>query len=59
MARFEREANVARSTLGISSRFTGKNRALIMELAENESPKGPMLFEEAWNIALQVAEALP
>jgi serine/threonine-protein kinase len=29
-----------------------------MELAEGESPRGPMPFEEAWKIALQIAEAL-
>ena len=29
-----------------------------MELAEGESPKGPMPFEEACKIALQIAEAL-
>jgi serine/threonine-protein kinase len=29
-----------------------------MELAEGESPKGPMPFDEAWKIALQVADAL-
>jgi hypothetical protein len=29
-----------------------------MELVEGESPKGPMPFEDAWNIALQIAEAL-
>jgi Tol biopolymer transport system component len=35
-----------------------EDRALIMELVEGESPKGPMPFEEAWKIALQIAEAL-
>jgi Tol biopolymer transport system component len=29
-----------------------------MELVEGESPKGPLPFEEAWKIALQIAEAL-
>jgi serine/threonine protein kinase len=29
-----------------------------MELVEGESPKGPMPFEEAWKIAIQMADAL-
>jgi serine/threonine-protein kinase len=29
-----------------------------MELVEGESPKGPMPFEDAWKIALQIADAL-
>jgi Tol biopolymer transport system component len=29
-----------------------------MELVEGESPKGPLPFEDAWKIALQIADAL-
>ena len=29
-----------------------------MELVEGESPKGPLPFEEAWRIVLQIADAL-
>jgi serine/threonine protein kinase len=35
-----------------------EERALVMELAEGESPKGPMPFDEAWKIAMQIADAL-
>jgi serine/threonine protein kinase len=33
-------------------------RALVMELVEGESPRGPMPFEPAWEIASQIAAAL-
>jgi len=29
-----------------------------MELVEGEPPKGPMLFDDAWKIAIQIADAL-
>jgi serine/threonine-protein kinase len=60
MARFEREAKVLASLNHphIAQIYGVEDRALIMELAEGESPKGPMSFEEAWKIALQIAEAL-
>src|SRR5262249_45141730 len=32
--------------------------ALVMELIEGESPKGPMPFAKAWKIAAQIADAL-
>src|SRR5438034_10614390 len=35
-----------------------EDRALVMELVEGESPKGPMPFDEAWKIAVQIADAL-
>jgi serine/threonine-protein kinase len=35
-----------------------EERALVMELVEGESPKGPMPFDEAWKIASQVAAGL-
>ena len=33
-------------------------RALVMELVEGASPKGPMPFDDAWKIASQIAAAL-
>jgi serine/threonine protein kinase len=64
MARFQREAEVLASLnhpniahiFGIVE--SGEIRALAMELAEGESPRGPMPFEDAWKIASQIAEAL-
>jgi Tol biopolymer transport system component len=35
-----------------------EERALVMELVEGESPKGPLPFDEAWKIASQIADAL-
>lgn len=64
MARFQREAEVLASLnhpniahiYGVVE--SDSVRALAMELVEGESPKGPMPFEEAWKVALQIAEAL-
>jgi len=64
MARFQREAEVLASLnhpniaaiYGIEQ--SGGIDALVMELVEGESPKGPLLFDEAWHIALQIAAAL-
>src|SRR5215471_4246238 len=60
MARFEREAKVLASLNhpNIAHIYGVEERALVMELAEGESPKGPMPFDEAWKIAIQVADAL-
>src|SRR6516164_6834344 len=60
MARFEREAKILASLNHphIAAIYGVEERALVMELVEGESPKGPMPFEEAWKIALQIAEAL-
>jgi Tol biopolymer transport system component len=60
MARFEREAKVLASLNHphIAQIYGVEDRALIMELIEGESPKGPMPFDEAWKIASQIAEAL-
>jgi serine/threonine protein kinase len=60
MARFEREAKVLASLNhpNIAHIYGVEERALVMELAEGESPKGPMPFDDAWKIALQIADAL-
>jgi serine/threonine protein kinase len=60
MARFEREAKVLASLNhpNIAHIYGVEERALVMELAEGESPKGPMPFDEAWKIAVQIADAL-
>src|SRR5713101_3435087 len=60
MARFQREAEVL-ATLNhpnIASIYGVEEHALVMELVEGESPKGPMPFDEAWKIASQIASAL-
>jgi serine/threonine protein kinase len=60
MARFQREAEVLASLNhpNIAAIYGVEERALVMELAEGESPKGPMPFDEAWKIAAQMADAL-
>jgi Tol biopolymer transport system component len=60
MARFEREAKVLASLNhpNIAQIHGVEDRALIMELVEGESPKGPMPFDDAWKIAMQMADAL-
>src|SRR5260221_680366 len=60
MARFQREAEVLASLnhANIAHIYGVEERALAMELVEGESPKGPMAFEDAWKIAMQMAEAL-
>src|SRR5690242_12932627 len=60
MARFQREAEVLASLNhpNIAQIYGVEERALAMELVEGESPQGPMPFEEAWKIALQIADAL-
>src|SRR6478609_1927321 len=56
MARFEREAKVLASLNhpNIAAIYGVEDRALIMELVEGESPKGPLPFEDAWHIASQI-----
>jgi Tol biopolymer transport system component/tRNA A-37 threonylcarbamoyl transferase component Bud32 len=60
MARFQREAEVLASLNhpNIAHIYGVEERALVMEFVEGESPKGPQPFEEAWKIALQIADAL-
>jgi hypothetical protein len=60
MARFQREAEVLASLNhpNIAAIYGVEGQALVMELVEGESPKGPMPFDEAWRIASQIADAL-
>src|SRR6202162_4954937 len=60
MARFQREAEVLASLNhpNIAAIYGVEDRALIMELVEGDSPKGPMPFDEAWHVASQIAAAL-
>ena len=60
MARFQREAEVLASLNhpNIAQIYGVEDRALVMELVEGESPKGPLPFEDAARIALQMADAL-
>src|SRR5579863_2290827 len=60
MARFQREAEVLASLNhpNIAAIYGVEERALVMELVEGNSPKGPVPFDEAWKIASQIAAAL-
>src|SRR5215469_11559280 len=60
MARFQREAEVLASLNhpNIAHIYGVEERALVMELVEGEPPKGPLPFDDAWKIALQIADAL-
>jgi eukaryotic-like serine/threonine-protein kinase len=60
MARFEREAKILASLNhpNIAAIYGVEERALVMELVDGASPQGPMAFEDAWKIALQMADAL-
>jgi serine/threonine protein kinase/Tol biopolymer transport system component len=60
MARFQREAEVLASLNhpNIAHIYGVEEQALVMELVEGESPQGPLALEEAWNIAMQMADAL-
>src|SRR6516162_7987797 len=60
MVRFQREAEVLASLNhpNIAHIYGVEERALVMELVEGDSPKGPMPFEDAWKIAMQIADAL-
>src|SRR5579864_540392 len=58
MARFEREAKILASLNhpNIAAIYGVEERALVMELVDGASPQGPMAFEDAWKIALQMAD---
>ena len=60
LARFQREAQVLAvlNHPNIAHIYGVEERALVMELVDGESPKGPVPFEDAWKIALQIADAL-
>jgi serine/threonine-protein kinase len=60
MARFEREARVLASLNhpNIAQIYGVEEHALVMELVDGQPPKGPMPFDDAWKIALQIADAL-
>src|SRR5215472_9147249 len=60
MARFQREAEVLASLNhpNIAHIYGVEEQALVMELVEGESPKGPLPFADAWKIASQIADAL-
>jgi serine/threonine protein kinase len=60
MARFEREAKVlaALNHPNIAAIYAIEDRALVMELVEGETLKGPLPLETALAYALQIAEAL-
>lgn len=60
MARFQREAEVLASLnhSNIAAIYGVEDRALVMELVEGDSPKGPLPFEETWKIAAQITAAL-
>jgi len=60
MARFQREAEVLASLNhpNIATIHGVEDQALVMELVEGDSPKGPLPFDEAWKIASQIAAAL-
>src|SRR5579863_9319238 len=60
MARFQREAELLASLnhTNIAAIYGLEDRALVMELVEGESPKGPLAFDDAWHIVSQIAAAL-
>src|SRR5271169_1534222 len=60
LARFEREAKVLASLNhpNIAQIYGVEDRALIMELVQGETLKGPLPLETALNYAKQIADAL-
>jgi len=60
MARFQREAEVLASLnhSNIAAIYGVEDHALVMELVEGDSPKGPLPFDDAWKITSQMAAAL-
>jgi Tol biopolymer transport system component len=60
MARFQREAEILASLNhpNIAQIYGVEDAALAMEFVEGSSPQGPLPFEDAWEIAMQIADAL-
>src|SRR5271154_3983274 len=60
MARFQREAEVLASLnhSNIAQIYGVEEHALVMELVDGSSPKGPLAFDEAWKLAAQIVAAL-
>jgi serine/threonine protein kinase/Tol biopolymer transport system component len=60
IARFQREAEVLASLNhpNIAHIYGVEERALVMEMVEGDSSKGPMPFDDAWKVAMQIADAL-
>jgi len=60
LTRFQREAEVLASLNhpNIAQIYGVEDRALVMELVEGTSPKGPMPFDAAQKVASQIAAAL-
>ncbi len=60
MTRFQREAEVLASLNhpNIAQIYGVEERALVIELVEGESPQGPIPWNDAWKIMLQIADAL-
>jgi serine/threonine-protein kinase len=60
LARFQREAEVLASLnhSNIAAIYGLVDGALIMELVDGDSPRGPLRFEEAWRVVSQIAGAL-
>jgi eukaryotic-like serine/threonine-protein kinase len=60
MKRLQREAEVLASLNhpNIAAIYGVEDGALVMELVEGDSPRGPMPFDEAWKIMSQIAAAL-
>src|SRR5262250_162075 len=59
LARFQREAEVLASLNhpNIATIYGLEHSALVMELVEGVTPRGPMPFEKAWKIMAQIASA--
>src|SRR4051794_39953764 len=60
MARIKREAELLASLNhpNIATLYSVEGNTLVMELVEGESPRGPMRFDDAWNLVAQIAAAL-